>query len=335
MRQDWSIVLKAESLLAPLRESPDQLSRYERCKLDLVTAIAWRPNRAEGYEARRCMVQEAPGSDEAKYELAGTLMRLNRPAEAIRLYRELDPDRGLMKSGALYSIYLGIAYHMLGNYEGQLEAAQEGMRRFPGSTWDFHVPQAVALAALGRLDDLATVLDSIRSAPSPDVGWRLRVAGELRAHGHGDQAREVLDEAIAWFQARLPQRRWGLGVALYNAERWDEAERVFRELAEEIPECIGCFNYLGLLAARRGDRAEVARITELHRSATSPFIRSHTLFRASVAALLGEREQAMMLLQQWMDLGLAPQSYVELHRNIDFESLRDYPPFQEFMRPKG
>ncbi len=24
-----------------------------------------------------------------------------------------------------------------------------------------------------------------------------------------------------------------------------------------------------------------------------------------------------------------------LHRDIDFESLRDYPPFQELLRPKG
>jgi hypothetical protein len=26
---------------------------------------------------------------------------------------------------------------------------------------------------------------------------------------------------------------------------------------------------------------------------------------------------------------------VWVHRDIDFESLRDYPPFQELMRPKG
>ena len=144
-------MLKAESLLAPLRESPEQLTRYERCKLDAVTATAWRPNLAEGYEARRCMVQEAPGSDEAKTELAGSLMRLNRPAEAIELYRGLDRDRGLMSSNWIYTAYLCIAYHMLGDYEGQLEAARRVMPRFPGSTVRVLLHEAWAFAALGRL----------------------------------------------------------------------------------------------------------------------------------------------------------------------------------------
>lgn len=34
-------------------------------------------------------------------------------------------------------------------------------------------------------------------------------------------------------------------------------------------------------------------------------------------------------------LGPAPVWYVRVHRSIDWVSLRDYPLFQEFMRPKG
>jgi hypothetical protein len=43
----------------------------------------------------------------------------------------------------------------------------------------------------------------------------------------------------------------------------------------------------------------------------------------------------MTLLQQDFHLIRAPDHYLVVHRNMDFESLQDYPPFQEFMRPKG
>ncbi len=60
-----------------------------------------------------------------------------------------------------------------------------------------------------------------------------------------------------------------------------------------------------------------------------------TLERARIAALLGDREEAMTLLQQAIDKAANYGFGVWLHRDMDFESLRDYPPFQEFTRPKG
>ena len=43
----------------------------------------------------------------------------------------------------------------------------------------------------------------------------------------------------------------------------------------------------------------------------------------------------MILLRQNIDLVPSPDVYLVLHRNMDFESLQDYPPFQELLRPKG
>ncbi len=52
-----------------------------------------------------------------------------------------------------------------------------------------------------------------------------------------------------------------------------------------------------------------------------------------VLALLGERERAVMLLREAFAQGY-PYTLV-LHTDIDLESLRDYPLFQELLRPKG
>jgi hypothetical protein len=43
----------------------------------------------------------------------------------------------------------------------------------------------------------------------------------------------------------------------------------------------------------------------------------------------------MTLLREVFDRNPPQDYYLWLHRNIDFEPLRDYAPFQEFMRPKG
>ncbi|UCG88051.1 MAG: tetratricopeptide repeat protein, partial [Gemmatimonadota bacterium] len=336
---DWPMMLKGESLIAPLQQSPEQLSRYERCRLGFVIALGRRINISGQYEAARCMVREAPGSDDAKTELANALIRLNRPAEAIAVLRELDPYRGLMKTLPNWnSLNLVRAYHMLGEYEAELEAARQGHQRFPESV-GMLTAEARALAALDRLDELPEVLEAMRSLSSPgNLGWQLQwIAEELRVHGHPDRAREVFDEAIAWYRSQPNQTdalrvRWAW--ALYYAERWDEAQQLFEELAEEHPENRDCLAALGLLAARRGDRAEAARISEQLRSSGNNLSKQNRWYRARIAAVLGQKEQAIALLQQDVDMVPPQDRYLWVHRSIDFESLHDYPPFQEFMRPK-
>jgi tRNA A-37 threonylcarbamoyl transferase component Bud32/tetratricopeptide (TPR) repeat protein len=338
----WSRYAKAESLIAPLVESRGQLSRYEGCRLDFVMAMG-RWNLPAGYEAARCMAHAAPGSDDAKREVALFALRLNRPGEAIELLRDLDPDRGLMKQwgeGAYWG-YLSVAYHRLGDYEGELEVVREGRQRYPGNLRLLSA-EARAVAALGRLDDVAATLEAMRSLPSREalgwLGWHLgEVAVVLRTHGHRDAAHEFFDESIAWYQSRpqdTEESRWDLAWVLYQAERWGEAQRLYEELAEEYPENTTYLAALGKLAARRGDREDAVRISEELRSlgGTPQDTLWETLERAKIAAVLGDREEAMTLSQA-LDQRMADPWW--LHGDIDFESLHDYPPFQEFLRPKG
>ncbi len=92
--------------------------------------------------------------------------------------------------------------------------------------------------------------------------------------------------------------------------------------------------HLGALAARRGDRREAGRISAALASLEEPYLRgTHTFWRARIAGALGERERALALLRESLQEG---QVYgPELHTIIDFESMRDYPPFRELLRPEG
>ena len=60
-----------------------------------------------------------------------------------------------------------------------------------------------------------------------------------------------------------------------------------------------------------------------------------TFERARIAGALGDLEQAMALLQESFEYGASWVRWPLLHSDFDFESLHDYPPFQEFLRPRG
>jgi tetratricopeptide (TPR) repeat protein len=335
---DWSHHTKAESLIAPLVESREQLNRYERCRLEFVIALGRWNDASAFYDAARCMLDAAPGSDDAKREVANwAFWGLHRPGEAIQLYRELDPHRGLMKLWGGYWCQLSNAYHALGDYEGDLEVARQARQRRPESL-DYFWHETRALAALGRLDEAAAIVDTMRSLSSREAlgDWLRDVAHALREHGYHAGAHEFFGDAIAWYESQALNNealRGGLAEVLYQAERWDEALPLYEELAAENPEVHTYLGALGRLAARRGEREEALRISERLRSARYPPIQAMlaTLERAKIAALLGDREEAMTLTRavaQIQHSSLRP-------RDIDFASLRDYPPFQELMRPKG
>jgi predicted Zn-dependent protease len=183
-------------------------------------------------------------------------------------------------------------------------------------------------------------MQAMRSLGSPEtLGSRLSAIGqELRADGYPDAARDAFDQAIAWYRSRPEDSeaaRAELAEVLYAAARWDDAQRLYTELAQQHPENAWYLAALGKLAARRGDRAAALNEAERLRSIRVPaMVRWATDERARIAALLGQRDEAVSLLRQAIDQGIWDNLYY-IHADIDFECLHDYPPFQELLAPKG
>jgi hypothetical protein len=77
--------------------------------------------------------------------------------------------------------------------------------------------EARALAALGRTEELRTLIGESESFPSQSAlipalpplrglspGFIMLEAGlELRAHGHPEESRAILNQAITWYRSRL------------------------------------------------------------------------------------------------------------------------------------
>jgi tetratricopeptide (TPR) repeat protein len=201
-----------------------------------------------------------------------------------------------------------------------------------------------ALAALGQVAEAERLLEESFLLPSEDyitpATLMANLTAELRVHGHRQASSEVAEQAISWLLSRSEEgqgswaHRYDLALAYYRGERWEDARSVLDQLASEAPGQVDVRGYLGALAARRNDRAEALAISEgLSGTATPPEFGVDSYKQARIASLLGDRERAVELLRDALARGW-PFS-VRVHGDVDLEPLRGYPPFEEFLRPKG
>jgi hypothetical protein len=103
---------------------------------------------------------------------------------------------------------------------------------------------------------------------------------------------------------------------------------------EERPDIRDVVGFLGVLAARRGDREEALRRAERVAQIGSPYEHGRGVYwQACIAAQLGDHERGISLLLEAYSQGRAMD--VGLHSDMDLEPLHDDPRYQELVRPKG
>jgi serine/threonine protein kinase/tetratricopeptide (TPR) repeat protein len=332
---------KADELsrkISPLRA---KLVPGERHMLDWKLAQL-RGDRIGAYKAIKQLLPLVP-KNFTWYCLAGlSAIGVNYPQEAVEALEKLDPNKHAAKEWDYYWMVLTEAHHMLGNHEDELKAAQQGRkqyREFLSSLWY----EVRALIALGRIEDVSKRLDESLTLP-PQRGWNpgevMSAAGQyLRVHGYKEASLQMLDRAVKWFESRPKEEsetrihRSSLARALYIAERWEEAQALYGALHEEFPDIVDYLGHLGTLAARMGDREKALRVFDQLEDIKRPYLfGNNTYWRARIAALQGEKENAMRLLRDALGQGV---SYRRLDTDMDLEPLFDYPPFKELIEPKG
>ena len=326
---------KADSLAGVVSDYRDRLAPADRIMLDWLRAKLTGDLLAQ-YQASQKFVEIDPTFG---YQAGYDARRVNRPREALAYLKMLDPE-----SPSVWSAYFGRlteAYHMLGQYRKELKAAQWGRRLYPQEYGVLNC-ELRALAALGKLDQVEELIDESLSLPpsetsSPGGSMRL-TALELNAHGYPEEASLLLERVIRWYENRPVEEesRWRepLATTLYAARKWEEARALFEELAAGDPENITYKGYLGCIAARTGNHEQARQISGVLTATEIPYLREMvTYWRAAIAAVIGSKDQAVTLLRKAFGQGLAHGLW--LHRDINFESLHDFPPFQEWMRPKG
>jgi tetratricopeptide (TPR) repeat protein len=166
-----------------------------------------------------------------------------------------------------------------------------------------------------------------------------RAGRELRAHGFKDDSVRFLNEALQWFEGRpeqekaSPINRRDQAITFYVLGKWAEAKELFEGLHRDVPDDINYLGYLGAVAVQLGEKEEALKISKQLEEDKRPYLfGSPTYWRARIAALLGDKEAAVSLLRQAIKQGY---TYPSIHPTEDFESLADYPPYVQLMKPKG
>jgi DNA-binding SARP family transcriptional activator/TolB-like protein len=317
--------VRSDSLSQALNEKRDQLTQFERALLDGLLARI-RGDLSAAYRAYSRAVAMAPGSVWT-YDLAQVAYVLNRPGEASRLLSAVSPDLELMTQREMYWILLTKARHRSGDHEQELGDARRGRRVLPGSA-RLRRAELRALGALGRVGDL-----------SPrDHNEAFALVEELLRHGHEAAADAMIGDFLTRYDPA--QDSLHLNNAAYwleRAGRPDESRAILEQLVGRDPENWWAWRRLAEIAAKRGDRQKALEIAlSLQERQASAGARGRmTYYRAIIAAHLGENERATQLIRQAWDQGWAfDRLYLHSTPYLP-RSLRDYPAFQELMRPEG
>jgi tetratricopeptide (TPR) repeat protein len=295
------------------------------------------------YKAAREVYAAAPKSDRAAVLFAFTARHNNHIGEAVAAMERLDSVRH--RFDRMYWGNRVISYHLLGKYDAEL-ATVHGALGYLHDDWQFMAMKGRALAALGRVDELLPLLDSMKSVPfytdqvGTPTGWMRHIARELRVHKHPNEARVVSDSVLAWFRLRPhptdPEMQEELARAFYEAGRWVEARDETRRVLRADTTNMAVRVLLGAIAARQGDRRTVDRADAWLATLKGPYLHGNNTFeRARLAAILGERVRANALLMQALDEGFAVSESVGPHDDPDFDSIRDLPAFGLLYRDKS
>ena len=334
----------ADTVVRHAERLSDRLAPAERALLDHVEAmIAGRSGDAV-HSAERFMTL-MPGSQESPLLLASIALSTFRPKLALRALQRVDPDRGLNLAGPFYWMYETEAAAQLGNWSHSLEMARAGMRRFPESGGMYFLAGR-ALARLGRVPEMERL---VTTAPSHDdllVGqsrMALHLWGELRASGYVDASERLIHRYADLLDVKradtTARSRYVRGCILWRAGRAAEARELLTALvtSDTGEDRMHDLAQLGMIEAKLGDRIAAQRIEDELSRATMPYERgTPKLLQAQIAAMLGERERAVLLLRQGIGLGMGLSRLGgALFGNENLESLDGYPPFEQLIKPVG
>jgi len=299
----------------------------------------------EAYTAARAAAALAPPSTALNLTLAIRAAAAGHFRAAVEaLSAPLDWRSKLESSRAAAGDYfykLAESLHWLGEHERELAEVRRGRSLRP-DIMELRLPEAIALAALGRVGEIDGIISEGLTQPGLHAYVMCETAEELRRHGHREasvaQARRVVD----WYanlpleQRQRPEWRLPYTHSLRHLDRWDEARPILDALAREgTPGTnLEALGQAGVAAVHQGDRGRAQRIFgELGRVSDDPRYRGwRAHFRASIAAHLGDEDRAVELLRLSLAQG-ATYDY-HLHHALELEPLRGYPPFEALIKPK-
>jgi serine/threonine protein kinase len=331
---------ESQEYVDEINTSRDQLSEGERVMVDLLQA--WLSGDLnERHRLIRQYWKMTNGDPFWAYEWELEAFNNNYLREAIEAFNKIPLDDEGWKSWGAHWGLVTRAYHLLGEFKDELREARRARTERPQSQsrlwWEIR-----ANCGMGRIKEINRLIDESLALPATSYwnpGSLMAFAGgDLRAHGFSKESVQVLERGLQWYESRpqedkaSPDARRFQGMRLGYLERWKDAQEIFEALHKEFPEDQEYLAVCGMLAAATGDQEKAETISKQFAGDKTPYRFGETTYwRAQIAAFLGDKENAVKLLRQAVNEG---KLYPDVHGDMAWEKLKDYPPFITLMKPK-
>jgi len=232
------------------------------------------------------------------------------------------------------------ALHQSGDHAGELAQLERGRRLYPSYALVLN-NMLRPLAALRKGERAIALADTILRSETDTVGTdRLNAVltgiTEFRAHGDTATANAMAKLALAWCASHrtanpTSERDVAEARVLLLSGLADSAMILLQRATRDTTN-VTAAGYLGLLAARAGNRDRTRAIADSLGALKRPFLLgANTYWRAVILGELGEREQSVVLLRQSHREG---QNLNTWHRAEPLASLRGYAPFEAMITPR-
>jgi len=285
----------------------DRLPPYEYHVLDEQVAQCegdWE----RAYRQARAVVDVRPGSAFLEYSLALQAMQLGRFGEAKDLLDHHTLEQGVAEVGPNYAVIDAQLSTVRGDPDKGLDVVRWLRARNPGYG-PARAMELTFLARTGRAKAVERLADTMVATPleprSALVNGLRRAAAALASCSDTAAAHRLLVRALAALDAsasrNADRQRADRGAVLYELGRFDEASALWTELLAADSSNVDARGYLGLVAAQRHDTASAAASDAWLRDTRTPYVFTRTMYRARIAAQLGQRERALELLGPALD----------------------------------
>ena len=321
---------EAAGYLARIDEVEDRMTPYDRATVEWLRA----DGPAESLRAARRMTEVGP-SYVGFYLVASHSLELNRAAEALEVLERPTVGPLLAPAWPPYWNVRVEALHALGRHREELRVAREGLIQHPDapSLAGFELP---ALAALGHDGEILSRVEELLELQPTAIGPLIAAGDELHAHGHPEAAIRLWRRLVRALRPRTEVA--GAEAASPNPSLVGLLERLGRnrEAAELVSDLapwdsLAYVEHLGILAARRGDRAAAESAFYWLAGRSGQHLRGrHLHAQARIAAELGDAERAIECLQRALSRSGA---YGAVHRDYHLRSLRGHPGFESLGTP--
>ncbi len=329
-----------DSLLRASMGQRERLTAYDRAALDRRVAHSRSDAETMLLHSRR-MVTMAPHSSDAHVWHALDALQTNRFRESLaELHRERSTGGGANTlsvpgtagEAGFFERIDPLAHHLAGDYDEELADARAWSAAKPN---DFERCLAMArpLAALGRESIVDSTIARCVALPRGSLGSAyLGVGREYRAHRHDAEAERALLRARENFQLMGPGRPVAHAADFASGD-WTQVRENWRDTVALRAAGVVGYGQLGIALAHLGNQDGALKMEQaIERQAIVGAQR--LLWMAMIEEALGNRRQALALIQEAVSKGVAPAMMLHTHSATGFAPLRDDPTFQVWLRAR-